>query len=187
MRIAGLSAAIAGAAIVAAVSTLGDFIWATWIPRHRAIYGLTHGTILFLAIGLFLGVVARRPAPGALGGAVVGFLAAGSFYVIAPIAGYSSMFVSWFAMWIALGVLYASLAGLRLTVRTALGRGVLAAIGSAAAFYMVSGIWMPFDPEGLDYLWHLAAWTIAYLPGFAALLVGRASPARRPAPALSGT
>jgi hypothetical protein len=176
----GLSAALYGALALAAVSTLGDFVWATWIPRHRTIYGLTHGTLLFLAIGLFLGLLTRRPAAGAMAGALVGGLAAGSFYVIAPVAGYSSMFVSWFAMWIALGVLYAWLAGLPMLWRPALGRGIAAAIGSAAAFYAVSGIWMPFNPVGLDYLWHLAAWTIAYLPGFAALLVGQRSGATPP-------
>ena len=28
-------------AAIAVVSTFGDFVWATWIPCHRVIYGLT--------------------------------------------------------------------------------------------------------------------------------------------------
>jgi len=56
-----LTATLTGALTIAAVSTVGDFVWATWITRHRAIFGLTHGALLFLAIGLFLGVLARRP------------------------------------------------------------------------------------------------------------------------------
>jgi hypothetical protein len=46
-----------------------------------------------------------------------------------------------------------------------------AAFGSGVAFYAISGIWRPFDPVGWDYAVHAAAWTLAYLPGFAALLV----------------
>jgi hypothetical protein len=29
---------------------------------------------------------------------------------------------------------------------------------------------MPFDPRGWDYARHFVYWTVAYLPGFAALL-----------------
>src|SRR4029453_10678755 len=97
---------------IAAVSTLGDFIWAAGHLRHRTEYGLTHGTLLFLAIGLFFGVLARRPSLGAMWGAALGFLAAGSFYVLGPFVGYSAMFVVWIAIWVALAVLYARLAGL---------------------------------------------------------------------------
>ena len=90
---------------IAAVSTAGDFIWAMWIPEHRPLYGLIHGTALFLAIGLVLGIHADRIGIGAAGGALTGLLAAASFYVLAPIAGFSVMFAVWFGVWIALGVL----------------------------------------------------------------------------------
>ena len=105
----GVVSTLVGSLGVAAVSTLGDFVWAAGNLRHRPEYGLTHGTLLFLAIGFFLGVLARRPAAGALWGAALGFLAAGSFYVLAPLVGYSAMFVVWVAMWVALAVLYARL------------------------------------------------------------------------------
>ena len=48
---AGIGAVIQSSLAIAALSTLGDFIWATWIPRHIPAYGLTHGTLLFLGIG----------------------------------------------------------------------------------------------------------------------------------------
>ena len=51
-------------------------------------------------------------------------------------------------------------------------RSALAAVGSGLAFYAISGIWMPFNPHGLDYVKHFVYWTIAYLPAFAALLIG---------------
>jgi hypothetical protein len=161
--------ALTGAILIAAVSTLGDFIWATWIPRHRPIYGMSHGILLFMCIGLFLGVIAKRAMFGAVAGAAIGGLAAGSFYVLAPVAGYSIMFFVWFGMWIGLSIFNRHLSGSRNPVV----RGLIAAVASAVAFYLVSGIWFPFRPRGWDYAVHFAAWTVAYFPGFAALLVRR--------------
>ena len=54
-------------------------------------------------------------------------------------------------------------------------RGVLAMAGSGLGFYAISGIWRPFDPQGWDYAVHFISWTVAYLPGFLALLVARSS------------
>ncbi|HEY6361694.1 MAG TPA: hypothetical protein VIX63_11350, partial [Vicinamibacterales bacterium] len=56
-------------------------------------------------------------------------------------------------------------------------RGAVAAVTSGIAFYFISGIWRPFNPAGWDYAAHFAAWAIAYLPGFAALLMTRSSSA----------
>ena len=52
-------------------------------------------------------------------------------------------------------------------------RGVLAMIGSGLGFYLISGIWRPFNPQGWDYAVHFLSWTIAFLPGFLALLARR--------------
>ena len=170
-----LTAAIVGSLIIAAVSTFGDFVWATWLPQHRALYGMTHGTLLFCAIGLFLGTLAARPLAGAMAGAVIGAAAAGSFYLLAPLVGYSAMFVVWVGVWMALGLLYAGLSGTRINRREVLVRGAIAAAASGLAFYAISDIWRPFDPTGWDYAVHFGAWTVAYFPGFAALLLARGS------------
>jgi len=166
-----VTAAVCGSLAIAAVSTLGDFVWATWIPRHRPIYGMTHGTLLFLAVGLYLGALARRPAAGAIFGALIGFLAAGSFYLLAPLAGYSIMFAVWIGAWLGLSVLHVRLQQTPASLRTVAIRGVIASIACGAAFYAVSGIWFPFRPSGWDYLRHFGAWTLAYLPGFTALFI----------------
>jgi hypothetical protein len=170
---AGIVAAIQASLAIAALSTLGDFIWATWIPRPRMAYGLLHGTLLFLAIGLVLGVVARRRAAGAIAGAAIGAAGAAGFYLLAPLVGYAAMFLMWIAIWVALGALVVWLKTGTLGLRAALARGGIAAVTSGAAFYAISGIWRPFDPQGWDYATHFGAWTLAYLPGFAALLVAR--------------
>ena len=170
---AGIGAVIQSSLAIAALSTVGDFIWATWIPRHIPAYGLTHGTLLFLGIGLVLGVVAHRPAAGAIAGALIGAGGAAGFYLLAPLAGYAAMFLMWIAIWVALGVLGGWLRTGTLDLRGGLARGGVAAVTSGAAFYAISGIWRPFDPHGWDYATQFSAWTLAYLPGFAALLVGR--------------
>lgn len=179
----GLAEAITGTLAIAAVSTAGDFIWATWIAEARGVYGFIHGALLFLAIGLFLGRLTGRAAAGAIAGACVGALAAGLYYVLAPTLGFPAMIVAWMAVWLGLAFVYGRLsaqrtnAGNRHDIRVNLGavasRGVIAAIASGLGFYAISGIWRPFDPQGWDYLTHFAAWTVAYFPGFAALLSGR--------------
>ena len=166
-----LGDALGGALITAAVSTLGDYVWAAWLPGHRPIYGLTHGTLLFLCMGLYLGARARKPVMGAAAGALLGFAAAGSFYLLSPLVGYSVMFVVWIGVWSGLGMINGRLLQERVDLRDVLIRSVVAAVACGAAFYAVSGIWFPFRPRGWDYAVHFASWTFAYLPGFAALLV----------------
>ena len=171
----GIGTAIGGALAIAAVSTLGDFIWAAGNVQHRVPYGLAHGTLLFLCVGTFLGATAGRAAGGAAWGGVIGFAAAAGFYLLAPIAGFSAMFIAWFALWIALGLMHARLSDSRTRASAAIGRGLLAAVLAGVAFYLVSGIWRPFDPQGWDYAVHFGAWMLPYAVGFAALLVN-ASP-----------
>ena len=166
--------AIGGALVIAAVSTLGDYLWANFLPHHRPIYGLTHGTLLFLTVGLYLGVRTHKAAIGAVGGGLLGFLAAGSFYALSPVLGYAAMFLMYIGVWVGLGLLNGRvLQPSRAPLGDVLIRSLVAAIGSGVAFYAISGIWFPFHPHGWDYAVHFAAWTVAYLPGFAALLLER--------------
>ncbi|MGH9163025.1 MAG: hypothetical protein ACRD2X_23940 [Vicinamibacteraceae bacterium] len=169
----GLRAAIGGAVAIAAVSTLGDFIWASAVPHHRPLYGLVHGTALLFCVGLYLGLCARRLLAGGMGGALIGLLAAASFYLLQPLVGYSAMFASWFGLWMALGWLSGHVLQKQASVPEVLARGIVAAVLSGIAFYAISGIWLPFRPRGWDYLTHFGAWTVAYLPGFASLLITR--------------
>jgi hypothetical protein len=163
--------AIGGAVVTAALSTLGDYLWANVLPHHRPLYGLVHGAVLFLTVGFCLGVTAGRPVIGAAGGALIGFSAAAGFYVLQPVIGYSGMFVMFVGLWVALGMLNGRVLQPRNAMGAVLVRSVLAAIGSGLGFYAISAIWFPFKPRGWDYAVHFACWTIAYLPGFAALLV----------------
>jgi hypothetical protein len=167
-----MRATLIGALLIAAVSTLGDFVWAGLNLRHRMEYGFLHGALLFLCIGGYLGAVYGRPRFGAAAGAAIGALSAGSFYALAPIAGYSVMFVVWAFIWFALAVLVRRL--LRATPaswRDTIVRGTVAMAGCGVSFYLISDIWRPFNPRGWDYARHFISWWVAYLPGFAALLL----------------
>lgn len=159
-----------GAAVWAAVAmTAGDWVWATLELQHRAIYGLAHGTILCVWMGGYFGLVHHRIVTGKLLGGAVGLAAAASFYALAPVFGYSAMFVSWVGLWFGLAALVQYLAGGAITAKPALVRAVLAAAGSGVAFYAVSGIWMTPAAQ-TNYAWHFAAWTLAFAPGCLALL-----------------
>jgi hypothetical protein len=170
----GIGSAVAGSLALAALSTVGDWIWARYVPRHRPLYGLIHGGLLCLAIGLVLGLPRRHAARGALGGVLIGLGAAGSFYLLAGAIGYAAMFVLWMALWAAFGLLAGrGLGEPRTRTREALLRGVLAALASGLAFYAISGIWTRPAPGGPDYAFHFLCWTAAFLPGFLALLARR--------------
>jgi hypothetical protein len=166
--------AIGGAVWAAALSTLGDWIWARFIPSHRPVFGLAHGTALCLGIGLYLGLLRRRALAGAGWGAAIGLAAAGGYYVLARFMGYAAMFLLWMALWIGFGWLVArGLGEPRRPANSAWFRGAMAAIGSGLGFYAVSGIWTQHRAGGPDYPYNFVCWTVAFLPGFAALLVRR--------------
>jgi hypothetical protein len=168
---AGIVKAVAGALIIAALNTFGDFVWARWITNHRAAYGLVHGSLLCLGIGLYLGALRGRPVRGALAGAAIGLGAAAGYYALATVIGYAAMFVLWMALWAGFGLLQGrGLGEPRSSTGQALGRGALAAVGSGLAFYAISGIWTRHGPGPPDYAYHFFCWTVSFLPGFLALL-----------------
>lgn len=165
--------ALGGALVTAAVSTIGDYLWANALPHGQPIYWFAHGALLFVTVGYCLGAAVGKPAAGAVGGASIGVAATAGFYLLRPVIGYSALFVLFVALWVALGLLTGRVLQRRDSLPVVLVRSALAAVGSGLGFYAISGIWFPFNPRGWDYAVHFAYWTLAYLPGFAALLVSR--------------
>ena len=169
----GFVTALVGALLLGGLSTAYDAVWAAWIPRHRTVYGLVHGMTLLSAVGLVLGWPPRRPWTGLLGGAVAGLTAAASFYALAPWLRMSAMFPAWMLLWLLFAALDASLHRRSIVSRDTLVRGVMAAVLSGAAFWLISGIWLDGHAEEPNYTWNLARWVFAYFPGFAALVLRR--------------
>jgi hypothetical protein len=165
--------ALVGAVATAAVSTLGDYLWKNVLPHGQPVYWFAHAIVLFATIGLCLGWPSRKPMTGAIGAVLVGCAATLGFYFLRRLLGYSAILVLFTALWVALGLLTGRVLQRRARMGEILTRSVLAAVGSGLGFYAISGIWIPFDPQGWDYAVHFVSWIVAYLPAFAALLAGR--------------
>ncbi len=168
----GIQGAIFGALSIGALMTFGDWVWAVFELPHRAVFGLIHGLVLCCGIGLYLGLPRRAAARGALAGGLIGLGAAALFYALAPLLKWMAMLPAWMAFWIAFGILlWRHLGAPTATATEAVVRGLVAAVVSGIAFYAISGIWTSPSPGGPDYVRHFGSWTVAFLPGFVALLV----------------
>lgn len=170
----GPAPAVAGAAALGAVSTLGDWIWARYLRDGDAVAGVVHGAAIFLVLAAVLAWSAgsRRAAVRLLASLpAAGVLLAAAFYPLARAIGYlGALIVTWVAMWLALAVLQRWARGGGEGLGLTAARGALAAVGSGLAFWAISGIWT--DPAAdPSYLWRFACWTFAFLPGFLALLL----------------
>jgi hypothetical protein len=162
---------LVAALVLAAASTFGDMLWEGLSLRHRMAYGLVHGALICLVIGAFIGWRAGAAAKGLAAGPAIGFLAAGVFYVLAPWMRYYAMFPAWMFFWLCFAALQKTLRR-EASWGPSIGRGAAAAVISGLAFYAISGIWTNPPREGPNYLYNFVAWTIAFLPGFAALFAG---------------
>ena len=80
------------------------------------------------------------------------------------------MVPAWMLFWVCFALLQCQLS--RESAARAFVRGLAAAILSGLAFYAISGIWTRPSPGGPDYLRHFLSWSLAFLPGFAALFWG---------------
>ncbi len=132
--------ALAGAVVLAVLSTFYDFVWAHFEVRHNAINGLVHGMTLLSVAGLVLGWPVRRLGAGLAGGAIPGLVAAASFYAFYPLLGYLwAIVAAWMLLWLLFGGLEAWLrpragrdrarAGAQPDCRGSVGRCVLPCLG----------------------------------------------------------
>jgi hypothetical protein len=160
---------LARVVFVALVATIGDFIWFEYRVRHTTVHGIAHGAALLLAVGLVLGQQSGQLLRGALGGVLAGVAGALVFYAVAgPLSYLAALIAAWVFMWIVLAAVRAWLRNALPDVPRWVVPGLIAAVASGITFYSVSGIWTD-HPESRNYLWHLAAWTIAWAPGILAL------------------
>ena len=173
--------AFVAAACLGAVSTVGDWIWARWIPDGAVVPGIVHGLLFFVALAVVLGWAGGVQVQGSTRSLlatlpVAGLALAALFYPVAAAIGYlGGLLVTWAGMWLTLAwLLRRALHDRESGVRT-LGRAAIAMIGSGLAFWAVSGMWTRPAAEtgyGLRFVY----WTIAFVPGLLALLAGRDQP-----------
>ena len=177
----GLLSSLAGAVVLGAFSTFGDWVWARYIPDGAVVPGVVHGDVIFLILAAVLAWnigtwrAAWRLLPVLPG---VGIVLAAVFYPAAAVLGYlGALLVTWVLMWLATAALQRLARGGVETWPRTLLRGAAAAVGSGLAFWAISGIWTNPSPGGPSYPWHFVCWTFAFLPGFLALLLDQPAPA----------
>ena len=163
-----------GIILVAAASTLGDYIWYEFGVRHRAIVGVLHGALLLMAVGGVIGNAAGRTIAGLFMGAAAGIGGALAYYALAPVAGGVAMVAAWVIVWLLLAIGEGRLLQrVRRGWPDVLARGMLAAVLSGIAFAAVLGLLWGRPPQGeRSYLLQFAAWTIAWAPGLLAIVIG---------------
>ncbi len=161
-------ASVIASLFLGAVMAFGDYLWAALNIQHRVANGIAHGAAMCLCLWIAIGVHAGRPVPAALAGPVIGVIAAGFFYALAPWLRMTAMFPAWMLFWILFAILQQKLReGDRMSA--AVVRGTIAAILSGLAFYAISGIWTgPSHHEPMVAV-RFAAWSFAFLPGFLVL------------------
>ena len=179
-RLAGVSDTLIATLAMAVVSTLADLIWALWIPEHRAIFGLIHGALLFMILGFVLGALAareadpasrRNPAVAGVAELFAGLAGAAAFYALFPLLGWTAMFVAWMGLWVLTAFLNRWVRESGESLGLTLGRGATAAVLSGVAFWAISGIWLGGSTRNPNYPVNFASWFVAFLPGFACLLL----------------
>jgi hypothetical protein len=167
-----------GIFVVAFVSTLGDYVWFEVGIGHRPANGILHGALLLTAVGSVLGATAGRVARGLPLGAGAGVMGALAYYALTPVTGSTgAMVAAWGALWVVLALVDGRLLDrTRWPVTVDLGRGVLAAlVGGLAFFLLVDTLWG--HPVGSrNYLVQFVAWTAAWAPGLAAIVLTRPRP-----------
>jgi hypothetical protein len=168
-----------GVAIVAGVSTLGDFVWYSFGVEHRMTAGIVHGVVLLTAVGGVLGANAGRLAAGLPLGMVAGAGGALIYYALAPLMGQAAMLAAWAALWVLLAWLDARFLWRgRRGISEVAARGIVAAVLGGLAFYLVVGTLWGRPPEGgRNYVIQFAAWMFAWAPGLLVLTwKGRGEP-----------
>ena len=162
--------ALIGSMLLAVLSTVADYVWFLDLPQHQVASGMIHGSVLFAALGGYLGWRQGKAGVGAIGGLLSGMLAALSFYALAPLGGYSMMIVSWLLLWIMLAALQTHLDG-RLNMPRAIGRGFATSIAAGLGFAVVLfQLYRGWPPAEFPLVRHFIAWSLAYLPGLYVLL-----------------
>ena len=163
-----IKAALIASLFLGAVMAAGDYVWAAMHIRHRVAYGLAHGAVMCLCLGIAIGVHTGRTVPATLAGPVIGVIAAGTFYLLAPWLRMTAMFPAWMLFWILFALLQQRLRGGQRLAAAAV-RGSVAAVLSGLAFYAISGIWTGPSHHDSMLALRFAAWSFAFLPWFLVL------------------
>jgi len=171
---------------VALVATLLDYGWYTSQLRHTMTTGIGYGAALLTVVGAVLGLHAGRLVRGLPIGTLAGVGGALVYYLLIALvdgrAYGSAIPASWVALWLILSVLNGR--WLRApepwSWRVIGTRGVLAAVLSGAAFFLVMNtLWGRPPATGRNYVLQFGAWVVAWAPGLLVLTLSRSPGVRQ--------
>ena len=162
-----------GILIVAAVSTMGDYVWYEVGVPHRMTFGIIHGAILLAAVGGVVGATAGRIGAGMAAGAIAGVGGALVYYAVEAPLGRGAMLAGLAAVWILMSIFNVRwLQRPRRSWVDGLVRGVIAAVAAGLAFYLVGDdLWGRRPPGGRNYVTQYGLWLAAWAPGVLAVAV----------------
>jgi hypothetical protein len=166
-------AILVGILIVAAVSTLGDYVWYEVGVPHRMTFGIIHGAILLAAVGGVVGATAGRLGMGLPLGAAAGIGGALVYYAVEGPLGRGAMLAGWATVWILISIFNVTLIQRpRRAWVDGLVRGIIGAVAGGLAFYLVGDeLWGRRPPGGRNYLAQYGLWIAAWAPGILAVAV----------------
>jgi hypothetical protein len=164
-------AILLGILVVAAVSTIGDYVWYEVGVPHRMTFGIVHGAVLLAAVGGVIGAGAGRVMAGLPLGAAAGVGGALVYYALEAPLGRGAMLAGWAAVWILISILNVRLLQRpRRSLADGLVRGVIAALAGGLAFYLVGDdLWGRRPPGARNYLTQYGLWIVAWAPGILAV------------------
>ncbi len=173
-RVLKLALGIVG---VAAVATLGDFVWYEFGVRNRVIAGVVHGAVLLMAAGGALAWSHGRVVTGLAVGIGAGVIGALAYYALDLVMGQAAVLAAWISVWLLLAVGQGRIVQRPPRAwKAVVTSGVAAALLSSLTFYAVSGIvWGRAPADGRNYALQLACWLVAWTPGLLAIGAGTRS------------
>jgi hypothetical protein len=162
--------AIAAALLLGGINTLADFAAVELRLTTKPIYAFARIALICYVVGAVVGARARQLMIGTIGGVMIGALAGGVYYFLAPHLGFEpSMAIVWVIFWVSFSLLDALLEG-GSGIGTAVLQGLLAALASGGFYYAASGILATSLPKDVPLLVRSAlTWSAAFLPGFVVL------------------
>ena len=168
---------IIGVLFVAAVATIGDYVWFAVGARNVATAGSMHGAALLGAVGLVLGWLSGRIVAGLITGVAAGIGGALAYYALVAAVGarggvsLTAMIAAWAAVWLVLAICDGRF------LRRPVGRpwdetilrGVTAAVVGGIAFYFMFPFFWGREARAYSDMVKFGAWAIAWAPGILAL------------------
>lgn len=157
--------ALAAAAILGGLNTIGDYATAVLELQSRPLYALARAAVIGYCLGGIVGARARQIFIGAISGLLIGIFVGIGYQALTPSLGWRALLVAAPVFWIGFSFLETVLHG-DSTAAAALLRGLAAAAVSGLVFYVIASAWPEPKPNDPNLARLLVVWIGGFFPGF---------------------